>query len=301
MAWKTNFSNGGDRDRAILDKFYIFPETTGNVYFVDSGATGTGDGLSPLNAVTTLDAAFALCTASNGDVVIVLQGHAENITAAAGVDADVAGVTVIGMGYGRDRPVFTFTTATTADIDIDAANIRFENLVFDMTGVDAVAAGIDVNAADFQLVNCEIEHASASAQATVCVLTDANASRMLVQGCHFHGTTDAGTAACVRIVGGSDSVVRDNTFQGAYAATGAIENVTTAHTHLTIDGNRIVNETADGNNKAITLVAGTTGIISNNRMAVIDSTSPAPVTAAGAYVSGNYFVGAAGVTASTLM
>jgi hypothetical protein len=85
-----------------------------------------------------------------------LPGHSESVTAAAGIDADIAGVHVLGLGEGSGRPTFTVSTATTADIDIDAANITFENMIFDLTGIDAVAGGIDVNAAGFTLKKSEV-------------------------------------------------------------------------------------------------------------------------------------------------
>jgi hypothetical protein len=66
-------------------------------------------------------------------------------------------------------------------------------------------------------------------------------------------------------------------------------------------GCHLVNRSADANNKTIVLHASTVGILASSRMAVIDSTSPAPVTAAAAFVSCNYFTGAVGATASTLL
>ncbi|HYF35314.1 MAG TPA: hypothetical protein VD994_08510 [Prosthecobacter sp.] len=277
--------------------------STGNRFFVNS-ATGTdavGYGNNPDAPFDTIDYAVGQCTASNGDIIYVMPGHTETITAAAGLDLDVAGIRIIGLGQGRNRPKIEFTTATTADMDVDAANITLENFYIDCTGVDAVAAAIDVNAADFTLRNCEIELADATGQCTIGILADANADRMRIENNRIFGTTDAGTDAAIRFVGCDDVVIRNNDIIGAHATTGTIENVTTAGLRCVIDNNRIVNQTADGNNKAIVLVATTTGIISNNRIAVIDSTSPAPVTAAGAYVSGNYTTGAAGVTASVLM
>ena len=41
----------------------------GDVYYVDSGATGSATGLDWTNAEVTLDAAVADCTADQGDVI----------------------------------------------------------------------------------------------------------------------------------------------------------------------------------------------------------------------------------------
>lgn len=43
-----------------------------------------------------MDYANGRCTANNGDVVFVQAGHTETVTAAAGLDLDVAGVTLGG-------------------------------------------------------------------------------------------------------------------------------------------------------------------------------------------------------------
>jgi hypothetical protein len=278
--------------------------TTGNVFFVGSAVAGATDsagyGKSPEAPFATIDFAVGQCTANNGDLILVLPGHVETIIAAGGLDLDVAGITIRGIGNGRLRPKVTFTTATTADMDVDAANITIENLFFDCVSLDAVAAPIDVNAANFTMRHCEMELANGSAQATVGVTADANADRLLIEDCHFHGTSDAGTTSAITVAGADDVTIRNNVILGAHATNGSIEN-SAAALNFNVLNNYILNRTADGNNKTIVLHASTTGLIANNRGGIIDSTSPAPVTAAAAWVAGNYWSSAVGVAASTLM
>ena len=52
----------------------------------------------------TIDYAVGRCTANRGDVIYVMPGHSETIGAAAAVDFDVAGITVIGLGRGALQP-----------------------------------------------------------------------------------------------------------------------------------------------------------------------------------------------------
>lgn len=296
---KTHFPRTGGQQ--WVDSFYHFGHlASGNVRFVHSGGSATGPGFSPETAYSTIDAAISASAADNDDVVVVLPDHTESVTGAAGIAQDVAGVRVIGLGVGRNRPRVTFTTAAAASWDVSAARCSIENVVL-VNGIDSQTAMVNVSAADCVIKDCEFQTGDASTQAALGVLTTAAASRLVVEGNHFHGTSDAGTTAQVRVVGGDAAVIKNNILCGACATTGNISNITTAATNLQIVGNLILNQTADGNNKAIVLDGSTTGLIADNRMAVIDSTSPAPVTAAGAYVSGNYFTGAAGVTASTLM
>ncbi|MBI3333241.1 MAG: hypothetical protein HYZ93_04040, partial [Candidatus Omnitrophica bacterium] len=54
----------------------------------------TNTGFSPGSAVSTIDAAVALCAANNDDKIIVLPGHSE--TLAAVITVDVAGISIIG-------------------------------------------------------------------------------------------------------------------------------------------------------------------------------------------------------------
>jgi hypothetical protein len=248
---------------------------------------------------TTIQAAVNATRASRGDVIYVMPGHTESVTAAAGLVINKAGVSIIGLGRGASRPTITFSGVVGADMDIDAANVTIENIVFALTGVDALAAPIDVNAADFTLRGCRVITASASAQATLAILTDANANRLTVEDSTFLGTADAGTATVIRIVGGDGHVIRRNIFQGAYTTTlGAIENNTTACTNTFVTDNNINNLTASST-KAMVFAAGSTGMISRNAMQILSGT--APITGSGmSWVGQNYYA-AALATAGTLI
>lgn len=274
--------------------------TTGDIFFVHSGTgtDGAGYGGNPNAPCATLDYAIGLCTASKGDRIYAMPGHAETLTAAAGVALDVAGVSVFGLGVGRNRPVFTFTTSTAASFDISAANCQVSGLVF-VNGIDSQTAMVNVTAAGVTVKDCEFDVANASTQAVLGVLTNASASRFTLANCHIHGTTDAGTATAVRIVGGSDIIVRDNRIYGAYTTSiGGIENVTTAVAGLTIEGNYVHNQTASST-KAIVVVSTTNAFIVNNRLGILSGT--APITAAAGWVAHNYYAAAVGVTASALV
>lgn len=291
----------------ILDVLGL-SEGAGKRFFVGStvpGCDGLG-GKRVTHPFATVAQALAKCTAAGstyagGDTIYCLPGHTETITAAAGLALSKAGVRLIGLGRGRLRPIFNYTTAAAASFDISAANVEVNNVVIRPQGVDAVTAAINVSAADVWLRNCEIELAGATNQATLGVLTTAAANRLLIERCHIHGTADAGTSAAIRIVGGTDITIRDNIITGAFATTGNIENITTASVNLMILNNFLLNQTADGNNKLIKVDGSTTGLICGNRGGMIDSTGPAPVTAAAMFVGGNWFSSAAGTTASVLM
>lgn len=297
---RTAISAVGANRRVVEHTLYDlrdrFP-TTGNIWFVDSGASSGGNGLSPEGAVTTIDAAINLATASNGDIIVVMEGHAESITGAAGIALDVIGLTIVGLGRGRSRPVITFTTAAGASFDITAASNHVENLVL-VNGVASQTAMMNITAASVTVKDCEFQLSDGSTAAVLGILTTDPADRLLIDGCWFHGS--AAVTAAIRIVGTDDTIVRNNIVTGPFATTGAIEQVTTAGARHIYAGNFVFNSTADGNNKAIVLKSDTTGLVINNRFAVIDSTCPAPYTTAGAHLGGNYQVAAVN-TVGTLL
>lgn len=132
----------------------------GTSYFVDSGSgSDTNDGLSWDTALATLDAANNKCTANQGDIIYVAEGHAESwTTTGAKVVLDTAGVTVIGLGVGSDRPTFSFGH-TGATWTISAANVVLYNLLF-LTTVDSVVTYGTISGADCKLINCESRDAT---------------------------------------------------------------------------------------------------------------------------------------------
>lgn len=281
--------------------------TPGKIFFVQATlgkANNTGD--DPTRPMTTIQAAYNKCRATRGDMVVALPGHTEAISAAAGITLNIAGVRVIGIGDGNARPVLTLGTAVSASFDITAANNLVSGFVFDMTGVDAITAGMNVQAADALLVNNRFILASASAQATLGILTTAAANRLTLYANRFEGTSDAGTTTAVRIVGGDGIVIggldpnQGNWFYGAYSSgVGAIQGLTTDTTNILVASNAISNVTA-GSTKAMVFTASSTGLFMNNRMAILAGT--APVTfAAGNNGGGGYYSAAAGVAAGTLI
>ncbi len=242
--------------------FVVGDSGTANLSMLNEMFTTDHDGQPRVHS--TIDAAVGFCTANAGDVIYVMPGHTETITGAGGIDLDVAGISVIGLGNGRNRPTINFTTGTGADIDFDAANITVENIFFDLTGIDALAAPIDVNASDATIRNCEFLTADSDGQATLGILTDANADRLTVDNCKFLSDSSVGTTAAIRIIGGDGHVISNNTIYGDFDTTGAcIENLTTATTNLTVSNNNLWNRHT-GSIVCINAVSTSTGNINYN-------------------------------------
>src|SRR3970040_704418 len=101
--------------------------TPGDTFFVHggTGTDGAGYGQNPDAPVATIDYAIGLCTANKGDVIYVLPGHAETINTAGAIEADKAGISIIGLGNGEDRPGITVgSTLDTATVLVSAADVK---------------------------------------------------------------------------------------------------------------------------------------------------------------------------------
>src|SRR3990167_383506 len=204
----------------------------GDVYFVHAG-TGTdaaGYGQNPDAPVATIDYAVGLCADSKNDVIYVMPGHTETVSAAAGIDLDKIGISVIGLGQGNLRPTITIATDTLADIDVDAA----------------------------------------SEAPDITVITDANANEMTIRRCTFNylvtldGTAITATPTeCIRLVG-ADHAVIEECYIGGDFTTSAINGITTASKDNQIPRNRIHNLATEDIAGVVDLVAACNGVIGYN-------------------------------------
>lgn len=234
----------------------------GQVFWVSSGSGSNGNAGTFDRPFQTIDYAVGRCTANRGDIIVVKPGHVETVTAAGGLDLDVAGIAIIGLGAGSLRPTINFTTVVGADMDVDAANITVFNLLF-TGGIDALTGPIDVNAADFTMLQCETR--DVTGQATDFIVTDDNCDRFYISGWKHLGAAAAGADTAISIVGGDDWVIEDFDIYGNFAVAG-IENVTTAANRARIGGGARPNYiwTENAADACVTMVATSTGYIGPN-------------------------------------
>ena len=236
--------------------------STGARFFVHSGTgtNSTGYGMNPDRPFASIDYAVGQCTASKGDIIYVMPGHAETVSAAGGLDLDVAGISVIGLGTGTLQPTVTLGTAETADVDVDAANITIENIHFKSAFADIVAC-IDVNATDCTIRRCRFTEAADNQNFLICVLGAAGATSdyLTVEDCYCI-QDDAANTHFVSLPGTSRGViVRRNIIIGDFgtAAIGAAGAVVFG----TVVDNVIYNAASD-NDSCINLAG--TGICMRN-------------------------------------
>lgn len=248
---------------------------TGKVFYVDSNAGGssTSVGTTPASAVPTIDDAIALCTADRGDVIYVMQGHNEGLSAADGIDADISGITIIGIGNGSLKPTIDFDSVA-AECVIGAANIRIENIRFRASS-DTTTAAIDIEDAgdDFQVVGCEFGWAETAGtdEFLTSINVKDNVDNGLILGCTFR-LGGAGATQAIHVVSSTAGLdIIGNHIQGDYSA-GCIKGTVGQFVeNVVIKGNTLFNGTMSGDGE-INAVAGisfaddSSGLIMDNRI-----------------------------------
>lgn len=218
MPIKTRNLDPALQAQIVLAAYGMMISPNANIFYVDSGHAGAstaGPGKNPKSPLSTIDAAVGKCTANNGDIIIVMPGHAETVSAAGGLDLDVAGITIVGIGRGTDQPTITLDTAATADVDVDAANVTVVNMHFRANFADITAA-IDVNADDFSLLGCRFTEVATDMNALIWVQDAAagGSDRITIDGCHVIAL-DAANTHFVNFAGtGAGHIVRNNFLHG---------------------------------------------------------------------------------------
>ncbi len=248
-------------------------QSTGARWFVDSGHTNATDsasfGRNPDKPFATLDFAIGNATASNGDIIVVMPGHTETVAAAAGVDFDMAGLTVIGQGSGSARPTFTFSAAAST-IHVDAADTHIENIICQVgAGFDNTIM-IDVDESGCTLKNIEFQsRTAATAREWVTAIdvdggTGNDCDGLTIDGCVFDSPT-SGASNCIGLDEVADLVTIKNCVMFGGFSDAAVHNPTgSILTNLNIRDNVITN--TDTGDLAIELVSACTGTIVGNRM-----------------------------------
>lgn len=286
----TNFP-GGVRSYGVpvIGGGGTIPVTTGTYFFVDSN-TGSNNhtGFSPSEPKATIAGAISAATASKGDVIIVMPGHAETIATAGGITVNKAGVSIIGLGNGNNRPTLSFS-AVGSTFAISAANVTVANLRVTST-VDEMVKMFHVTAAYCTLDS--IEHfETASAQTIQFLLTSNAADYLTVKNCyHYQATAATAAQLWIQLVGCDNVRILDNTFILTLqnGATCAVINATTAVVNCEIARNVILQTGGTTQVSAILLVATSTGHVHDNRVAAAVTTLAGTVALASAYGAENY-------------
>ena len=238
----------------------------GTIYYVCStnGRDGAGAGLTTGLPFATIDFAIGRCEASKDDRIFVLPGHAENVATAGAITADVAGISIIGLGNGSNKPTLSFS-GTAGTFAISANNVTVRNIRVTST-IDEVVKMFNVTGAYVTIEN--VEHfETASCQTLQFLLASAAADYLTVRNCyHYQNNVAAGTQKWIELVGNDNAIISDNVFilKLKNEAASHIISGSTAVVNATITRNQFLLSGGTSQTTVVNCVTGSTGIISYN-------------------------------------
>lgn len=263
----------------------------GQIFWVCSVIGSNGNnGKTKEKPFATIDYAIGKCTASKGDVILVMPGHTETITGTS-IVADIAGISVIGLGNGSLMPQIKHNHAD-AEVSIAADNVLWQGIRHsaDVTGVKVaieIEDGIDyctVRGCKFDVV------ATTTDEFLATIRTNDESNYALIE----YNDIDNGLGGAVEAIAMTKdtdaTTIRFNRIQGDYS-TACINGTTTLSTNLDIQGNLLMNGTTGnlGTETCIELVASSTGVIRDNLFICNVANAAAACVADTAIFHNNYY------------
>lgn len=279
----TRFPNGiSSFGVPVMGGGTALPFTAGKTIFVSSGS-GAADntGTEPGKAVTTIALALDKCTANAGDVIVLLPGHAETVSAASGLAIDVAGVQIIGIGTGSLRPTITLDTANTATIAISAANVTVKNIIVSANFAD-IAKAIITSAKNICLDGVEFQETAVDMNFLTCIATDAvdnSSDGLTIINCKRY-SIDAAALAFISILGNINYLTVQNCLdvQSSAADVGHFIIMSSKVCLGTLITGNVLSLNGDNNAQTVGVFAtgsstSSTGIMAYNLVANLDATT----------------------------
>ncbi len=226
-----------------------------------AGFAGNPDGF-----FTTVTGAGAACRANRGDKIIMLPGHTESIaTADAWAGVSVAGVEIVGLGSGTNRPTLTWTAAGSTML-FDVANMKLRNCNLFLAGAHAagaaltVAAPITVSATGCEITDCDIAYGFDADQIVgIGITLGTAATRFDFSRNNCYAETAAVPTTTFLRLNGADWFNADDTYivgPGSSTTIGPVQELTTASLKKRFR-RCVFNNTVASSTVSYTAIAGT--------------------------------------------
>jgi hypothetical protein len=238
--------------------------------------------------------------ASRGDIIFVMPGHTETVSAAGGIALDKAGVAVVGLGVGTLRPTITLDTAATASVTVTAASVTVSNVLFKANFAD-ITRMINVTATDFHLDNCEFLATAANmnwVDVIDCSGADNTADGLRVTNVKAYDL-DASNDSFIEITGDLNRLHVENchVVHDHANATALIECATGKDlTNCYVVGNHYDSLKASGDILIDNATTANSGVVKDNSASHADTAGEVLVDADGVALINNYATGV--ITAS---
>lgn len=221
----------------------------------------------------TLGAAMNVCQPNQGWTIVVLPGHVESVTT---TPTFVAGVTIVGIGNGEERPTFNWTTAA-SQWSIGVNNVKIINCVlnFAATASTTTTKAITIAGTSCRISGCRIIMATSSTQlATVGVELTTGADKFVFgadndseEGFNIvYSPSTAAVTSPIKLTNAVDNVIiNNNIFNNGLGTTGGSNiTMTTAPTNITIKYNDFYNTIASSTTALVGVASATGSVAFNN-------------------------------------
>jgi len=273
----SNFPNGF-RNGVVIRGVPLSVTNPGKVFWVNGssvlapGAVGGSNGNDGTyqRPFATIDYAIGKCTASRGDIIMVMPGHSEDISGAGSITLDVAGVAVIGLGTGSLRPDLNYSD-TAGTVEVDAADVTLYNITL-TADVSAVVVGINVDAAGCTIDSCEFGLNASGDDFITGIDVDAVDGFVFTNNVWRAENNVAGAAEAIRLDTATNYRIEGNRILGEFSD-GCIVGEGAAGSLGIIANNLLYNQDTAGG-ETIDLNVADTGICANNLMGTLFTTAP---------------------------
>lgn len=242
----------------------------GNVFFVDASHSaaedGAGFGRNPDAPFATIDYAIGQC--AQGDTIIVMPGHTENLTTATSINCDVAGVTIEGIVHGKLMPTISMTLLA-GSITVAAANVTLRNLKLVANVTNGVTSAITI-AADGDgcvLENILCRDTTNAKEFLVHVSVATTVTDLEIRNCSFVGLAGGSMTNSILFAGTSQDVVIEDNHIFVDSADDVIDHLAGAGVNTVVRNNTIINADTDAAGYCVRYKSDGTGVVSNNRFA----------------------------------
>lgn len=239
------------------------PTSTGKVFFVDSNGT-PGDGSQPDKPFLTIVAALAKTTASKGDVIVAMPGHAETWATS---PTFVAGVYIVALGWGNLRPTITGNGAVALSA-LSVANVTLDNLIFAAPNVDDQTSAVAITAAGCTVTRCHFIGSQTAKNVTDVITVAVGGNNARVIGNTFENAT-VDVVTFITVSGAAnDVVISDNVAIGNCST--AVLLVSAVATLMKVMRNVFVNTKAS--TISVSFTSNATGVQYDNYVAGLNTT-----------------------------
>lgn len=237
-----------------MGKSFFVMNSTSTLF---GGFTGSKTKGTVFSSVAT---ALAACVASRGDRVYLMPGYTETITTALAMSN--IGVSLIGLGGARNRPVLTGNGAIDV-INVSAAGCTIENIAFAAPLTDAQTSDINVAAAKCTIRNTYHLGSVATENKTDIITVATGGDDLLVEGVEAYNTVVDCVSFLSLEAAVARPVIRNCVVQGTFSTAVLMDEATA--TLATIRDNIFKNTKSA--TAVITFTTGnTTGVMAFNQL-----------------------------------